>query len=120
MNGTFNLAKNLPEELAGLPKNVSFLAKSCLHMLSCTNMPDPPPVSTNTCHSVRRSTVARCSAVLSVWPEADGRCCLQVSDAAASQQQSIAQAGNSTYLMESFTKLVHDLEEPLGVSFPLL
>ena len=32
----------------------------------------------------------------------------------------MAQAGNSTYLMESFNKLVHDLEEPLGVSAPLL
>ena len=31
----------------------------------------------------------------------------------------MAQAGNSTYLMESFNKLVHDLEEPLGVSAPL-
>ena len=29
-------------------------------------------------------------------------------------------AGNSTYLMESFNKLVHDLEEPLGVSVLLL
>ncbi|CAK0783939.1 hypothetical protein CVIRNUC_007142 [Coccomyxa viridis] len=60
VNGTFNLAKNLPEELAALPKNVS--------------------------------------------------------DAAASQQDHKAQAGNSTYLMESFNKLVHDLEEPLGIS----
>ena len=32
----------------------------------------------------------------------------------------MAQAGNSTYLMESFNKLVHDLEEPLGVSAPVL
>ena len=47
-------------------------------------------------------------------------CCMQVSDAAASQQDHVAQAGNSTYLMESFNKLVHDLEEPLGVSAPLL
>ena len=31
----------------------------------------------------------------------------------------MAQAGNSTYLLESFHKLVHDLEEPLGVSNPL-
>ena len=31
----------------------------------------------------------------------------------------MAQAGNSTYLMASFNKLVHDLEEPLGVSAPL-
>ena len=45
---------------------------------------------------------------------------MQVSDAAASQQDHMAQAGNSTYLMESFNKLVHDLEEPLGVSRPLL
>ena len=41
---------------------------------------------------------------------------MQVSNAAASQQQHMAQAGNSTYLLESFHKLVHDLEEPLGVS----
>ena len=27
----------------------------------------------------------------------------------------MAQAGNSTYLMESFNKLVHDLDKPLGV-----
>ncbi|CAK0783885.1 hypothetical protein CVIRNUC_007085 [Coccomyxa viridis] len=60
VNGTFNLVRDLPEELAALPKNVS--------------------------------------------------------DAAASQQDHMAQAGNSTYLMESFNKLVHDLEEPLGIS----
>ena len=30
------------------------------------------------------------------------------------KQQSLSQADNSTYLMESFHKLVHDLEEPLG------
>ena len=46
------------------------------------------------------------------------RCCMQVSDAAASQQDHMAQAGNSTYLMESFNKLVHDLEEPLGGERP--
>ena len=40
---------------------------------------------------------------------------MQVSDAVASQQQNLSQADNSTYLMESFHKLVHDLEEPLGV-----
>ena len=28
----------------------------------------------------------------------------------------MAQANNATYLLESFHKLVHDLEEPLGVS----
>ena len=35
VNGTFNLAKNLPEELAALPKNVSSCAHICLHMPSC-------------------------------------------------------------------------------------
>ena len=35
VNGTFNLAKNLPEELAALPKNVSSCADNCLHMSSC-------------------------------------------------------------------------------------
>ena len=34
VNGTFNLAKNLPEELAALPKNVSSWAHICLHMPS--------------------------------------------------------------------------------------
>ena len=43
---------------------------------------------------------------------------MQVSDAAASQQQNMAQSGNATYLLDSFHKLVHDLEEPLGVSYP--
>ncbi|CAK0745600.1 hypothetical protein CVIRNUC_001631 [Coccomyxa viridis] len=60
VNGTFDLIKDLPIEVSGLPKNVS--------------------------------------------------------DAVASQQQSLSQADNSTYLMESFHKLVHDLEEPLGIS----
>ena len=53
-------------------------------------------------------------------PESAMRCEMQVSDAAVSQQDHMAQAGNSTYLMEPFNKLVHDLEEPLGVSAPLL
>ena len=44
------------------------------------------------------------------------QCCVQISDAAASQQQHMTQANNATYLLESFHKLVHDLEEPLGVS----
>ena len=44
------------------------------------------------------------------------QCCVQISDAAASQQQHLAQANNATYLLKSFHKLVHDLEEPLGVS----
>ena len=37
VNGTFNLAKNLPEELAALPKNVSSWAHNCLRMPSCAN-----------------------------------------------------------------------------------
>ena len=37
VNGTFNLAKNLPEELAALPKNVGSCAHTCLHMPSCAN-----------------------------------------------------------------------------------
>ena len=40
VNGTFNLARNLPEELAALPKNVSPYAQSCLHMPSCENIRD--------------------------------------------------------------------------------
>ena len=40
---------------------------------------------------------------------------MQVSDAVASQQQDLSQANNATYLMEAFHKLVHDLEEPVGV-----
>ena len=40
---------------------------------------------------------------------------MQVSDAVASQQQDLSQANNPTYLMEAFHKLVHDLEEPVGV-----
>ena len=41
---------------------------------------------------------------------------MQISDAAASQQLHMAQANSASYLLESFHKLVHDLEEPLGVS----
>ncbi len=37
VNGTFNLAKNLPEELAALPKNVSFCAHNCLDMSICAS-----------------------------------------------------------------------------------
>ena len=66
------------------------------------------------CPSTRLDCI--CSGILAgLNAYAENGRCMQVSDAVASQQQNLNQAGNSTYLMESFHKLVHDLEEPLGV-----
>ena len=39
VNGTFNLVKNLPQEVATLPRNVSPpCARTCLHMPAHANM----------------------------------------------------------------------------------
>ena len=114
INGTFNLVKNLPEEIVGLPKNVS---PSCAFHL---NVPVLQPLML----SVLLVDLSICLASDSVKPPcscaslkiyAESRCCMQVSDAVASQQQDLSQANNATYLMEAFHKLVHDLEEPVGV-----
>ena len=109
VNGTFDLVKNLPQEIAGLPQNVSLPvhtpACTCRLMQACV------------CPAwwADRDGSSLCNP--SIHPK--GQCCVQVSDAAASQQQHMEQANNATYLLESFHKLVHDLEEPLGVSSSL-
>ena len=118
VNGTFNLIKNLPEEVAGLPKNVSPLAhptqarlSAVMHVYFCV---DTQTSALRFCSSTQPGCIL--SVILAgLKAYAENGCCMQVSDAVASQQQNLNQAGNSTYLMESFHKLVHDLEEPLGV-----
>ena len=118
VNGTFNLIKNLPEEVAGLPKNVSPLAHptqehlpAVMHVYFCVGT---QASALKFCPSTQPGCI--CSEILAgLKAYAENGCCMQVSDAVASQQQNLNQAGNSTYLMESFHKLVHDLEEPLGV-----
>ena len=109
VNGTFDLIKNLPEEVAALPQNES---PPCPHLpahaCSCKHASALLDVKhTDGC--------SHCNP--SIHPERQS--CVQVSDAAASQQQHMEQANNATYLLESFHKLVHDLEEPLGVSSSL-
>ena len=66
VNGTFNLARTLPEELAALPKNVSFCAHSCLYAPTCADAPDAISVCTDTGHSLLESTWVGCSDVLRV------------------------------------------------------
>ena len=82
----------------------------CAHI--CLHMPAHASMHLPCLHGKHTDGCSRCN--LSIHPE--GQCCVQVSDAAASQQQHMEQANNATYLLESFHKLVHDLEEPLGVS----
>lgn len=114
INGTFNLVKNLPEEIAGLPKNVS---PSCASHLNVPVL-QPPMLSVllvdlSIClASDPAKPICSCSGLRAY---SESRCCMQVSDAVASQQQDLSQANNATYLMEAFHKLVHDLEEPVGV-----
>ena len=114
INGTFNLVKNLPEEIASLPKNVS----PSLAPYSGVPVSQPPRFSVlHVDPSICLSSdpvkpICSCSGLRAY---AESRCCMQVSDAVASQQQDLSQANNATYLMEAFHKLVHDLEEPVGV-----